>query len=187
MTDSAGRVRVAAPRWEESAHVVLPGPGHVPLVRELEDWKDGQPPLTVRVAESATVVGRVGPVEAVNALDASTPEEVKEFGRFGRTANEWRRSIEDLRGARRPGIALHTGEPGESIWMERVFPIDEQGRFVLRDAPTGKWRLVLVVWQRRGNTVSREVRETLGEVELIAGPAKEVELRIPEGLTGARR
>jgi hypothetical protein len=105
-TDRQGAVLLRCIAQDEPVYVVVEGGGAQKFVHELAGWSEGRGPILVTVPGGGELRGTITPAAFVTALDASPATERKRFSGFGKTANAWRKSMEDFHADWRPSIAL---------------------------------------------------------------------------------
>ena len=160
-TGADGTVDIAAPPHEPLVLRVL-GPGHLPVIREV-DFAVAGPIIDVVVTSGATFTGRILPAEILPQLQsglADQPEERRPQGR--------------LMGLD-PGIRLR--KPGsERIEFPTGFEaaaLDSNGEFRLEAVPAGVWQVLLRYSESTGGgggmTSSTTGEHVIGKIDLADG------------------
>jgi RNA polymerase sigma-70 factor, ECF subfamily len=72
LTDAAGELVLRGPRSSDQVWIRALGPGHVPATKGLMGWSAGEAPVEIVVDAGSIIRGSVGPVDVLDALDATS-------------------------------------------------------------------------------------------------------------------
>jgi hypothetical protein len=195
VTDAAGGVVLRGPKSAGNAWIRALGPGHPPAMVALVGWGAALEPIEVVVAPSCTINGRVGPLEVLDALDATNRRDSDSYALdYGPRPHAYAKPNAEVERGDRPRILALTpaeasaAKDDKNPWwpLDREAPIGLDGAFEIADLPAGVFQLHLVTFtDRSGRYV---FREPLAVVTTSAERPVEVTLSIarylPRSLAG---
>jgi len=158
-TDSDGRVELRAPRRKGGYALLLPGPGHLPVLHDAVDLSSPTTDLTLQIAKGCSLRGRLGPEPALAELRAYS--EANGRGLF-------------------VALAGAAGSFPSGIGWE----VDAQGGFIGDGILPGTWRVVL----KSAGPLARLAATSLGDpFTLEAGATAELTFDVRAALPGTLR
>ena len=153
VTSDDGTVELAGPPRERLVLRAL-GPGHVPLVREVE-LTPAEGVIELVVLSGATLVGRLQPPEVLRELAGPDPPRL----RPGRTPSRGSMS----------GVFLRHKTTRSEHPVREGAPLDADGTFRIEGVPAGAWDVHLRYPEPMGAGASTIQSQKIGAVDLVDG------------------